>query len=98
MWAKGKATDSVFLHDLADILSYILPNHFGGLIEVAVIQNPLVFFGALVTGLAYLILRTFCLRRTVEACEEELRHLVIEEDDNHKAAKPKRAPRSRKKG
>lgn len=49
----------LFAH-IADILNYVLPDLFSGLIEIAVIQKPYWFIGFLLYGLSHMIFRRFC--------------------------------------
>lgn len=62
----------------ADILDYILPDFFAGLIEIAVVQQYYLFIGAIIAAGVYLLIRRGCRDKTVDACER-LRHLIINE-------------------
>ncbi len=64
---------------LADILDYILPDFFGGLIEKAVVQQPYLFAGAMVLGGVYIYVNSWCRNKTVDA-SENLRNLIIQDD------------------
>ena len=64
--------------DLADILDYILPDFFAGLIDLAVVQKPYLFVSASAFVILYLFIRRWCREKTVDACED-LRHLIIHE-------------------
>ena len=63
---------------LVDILDYILPDFFDGLINVAVAQNYYLFIGAAIVVFVYVRIRRWCRNKTVDACER-LRHLIIHE-------------------
>ncbi|MES0371668.1 MAG: DUF2235 domain-containing protein [Mariprofundaceae bacterium] len=67
-----------FWGDLADILDYILPDFFAGLIELAVVQNPQIFVSAVAGIFVYIIVRSVFREKTIDACES-LRHLIIHE-------------------
>lgn len=61
--------------DFADILDYILPDFFAGLIEVAVSQNPSLFFGAVIIGFIYLRIRSRVHEKMDVLCQIK-RHIV----------------------
>lgn len=65
---------------LADVLDYILPDYFAGLIEFTVVQNTWWFIGAVVLVIVYMYIRGKFRQYTVQACER-LRHLIITEAD-----------------
>jgi len=65
-----------FWGHLADILDYVLPDFFGGLIEFAVVQHYYLFIGTTIAIYAYGKIRGWCRNKTVDACER-LRHLII---------------------
>ncbi|VAX11446.1 FIG00853498: hypothetical protein [hydrothermal vent metagenome] len=72
-----------FWGDLADILDYILPDFFDGLINVAAAQHYYLFIGAAIVVYVYVRIRRWCRIKTTDACER-LRHLIIHEavEDN----------------
>jgi hypothetical protein len=72
-----------FWGHLADILDYILPDYFGGLIEIAVVQNNYLFIGAIVAVVIYLWIRRVFRDKTLDTCER-LRHLIIHEKAENK--------------
>lgn len=67
-----------FAGRLADILDYISPDFFDGLIDFAVAQHWYLFVGVVIVAVIYLLIRGWCRNKTVDACER-LRHLVIKE-------------------
>lgn len=67
-WAKGH---------IADVLDYILPDLFGGLITVAVVEKPEILGGAILV-LGFLVGARICARRkTIKACEKA-RDIVLD--------------------
>ncbi|MCH7887724.1 MAG: DUF2235 domain-containing protein [Proteobacteria bacterium] len=64
-WSIGWIMDHI-----ADVLNYVLPDFFGGLITVAVINNPKILGGAILV-LGFLIgARIWARRKTMKACEK----------------------------
>jgi hypothetical protein len=55
---------------LADVLQYVLPEMFEGLITVAVIQRPGIFWGALLVFLILWRMRSYFRKHYDLACEE----------------------------
>jgi len=68
----------IFGH-VADVLDYILPDFFAGLIEVAVVQKPYLLLGALFVLAVYLWIRSKARRKTIDACQDK-RRLVMQAD------------------
>ncbi len=69
---------------LADILDYITPQFFEGLIEIIVVQRPYLFIGAVILLVFYVLVRRILYRKTVDACET-LRHYIIHEQPDRQA-------------
>jgi uncharacterized protein (DUF2235 family) len=59
-----------FMGHLADVLQYVLPEMFEGLITVAVIQRPGIFWGALLVFLILWRMRSYFRKHYDLACEE----------------------------
>jgi hypothetical protein len=69
---------SGFFGHVADVLDYVLPDLLGGLVEYAVIQNPIYITVVAVVGLGIWIHRTRIVRR-MRADREELRAITLGE-------------------
>ncbi len=68
---------SGFMGDVADVLDYFLPSFFTGIIEIAVIQNPLWLFGWMAVLVIYIWVRSFARSATTEACQDKRRLVVM---------------------
>jgi uncharacterized protein (DUF2235 family) len=64
------------LGDIADILNYLLPDMFCGLISVVVLQNSQFLWAAIVAMVIYFLVRSYARHQTVNAAER-LRRLVM---------------------
>ncbi|MFQ5345487.1 MAG: DUF2235 domain-containing protein [Mariprofundus sp.] len=61
---------------LADVLDYILPDFFGGLIEVAVAQNPFIFLAAVAIVWMYILIRRKVHRKMSALCQLKRRKVI----------------------
>ncbi len=80
-WGNGSGREITWSLDwwtghLADILNYVLPDFFGGLITVAIVQKPEIL-GWVILVLGFLIgARIWARRQTIKACEKA-RDIVV---------------------
>ena len=73
--SEGNLLSSFMVH-LADLLQYVLPAMFEGLITFAVIQRPGIFWGAVLVFLILWRMRSFFRKHYDLACEEMWKEIL----------------------